>query len=224
MGFALYDSSGNQLGNYNETSPNYGASITKSMLLVAYLKQVGSGTLSSEAKSQLTDLIENSANGSASAPGPAYWVYSHLTHGLSDVKAVASAAGMTGFEADTSDPLYTLGQSKITADDFAKFFSKIDTFMPASQKSFGLNLLSHLSSADQNGLLQANLPGTVYSKEGWKPESSGLEGAPYVVNQAAQFSYNGATYGIAVTVGGTSDQGSGEAIVLKIGKALMGSN
>jgi hypothetical protein len=223
VGFALYDSTGKQLGNYSETTQNYGASITKSMLLVAYLKQVGSGTLSSEAKSQLTDLIENSANGSASAPGPAYWVYSHLNHGLSDVKAVASAAGMTGFEADTSDPLYILGQSKITADDFAKFFSKIDTYMPSSQKSFGLDLLSHLSSADQNGLLQANLPGTVYSKEGWKPESSGLGGAPYVVNQAAQFSSSGTIYGVAVTVGGTTDQPSGEAIVKNVVKALIGN-
>ncbi|HTB48526.1 MAG TPA: hypothetical protein VK712_00400, partial [Verrucomicrobiae bacterium] len=215
VGFALYDSTGNQLGKYNETSQNYGASITKSMLLVAYLKQVGSGSISSEAKSELTNMIENSDNASAD------WVYAHLNNGSSDVKAVASAAGMSGFHFDTSDPVYVLGQSQITADDFAKFFSKIDTYMPSSQKDFGMNLLASLSSADQNGLLQAGLPGIVYSKEGWKPESSGL-GAPYVVNQAAQFASGGTTYGVAVTVGGTSDQSSGEAIVKNVVSALIG--
>ncbi len=163
-------------------------------------------------------MIENSDNASAD------WVYSHLSNGSSDVKAVASAAGMSGFSIDTSDPVYVLGQSKITADDFAKFFSKIDTLTPDSQKSFGLDLLSHLSSADQNGLLQAGLPGTVYSKEGWKPETVASDGAPYVVNQAAQFSSGGTTYGVAVTVSGTSDQASGEAIVKNVVSALISSN
>src|ERR1035438_463246 len=37
VGYALYDSSGDQLANYNDTFENYGASITKSMILVAYL-------------------------------------------------------------------------------------------------------------------------------------------------------------------------------------------
>jgi|GEM_PF-2806687 len=221
VGYALYDSTGKLLANYNDTFENYGASITKSMLLVAYLKQVGSGTLDPTAQTQLTDMIEDSANGSATAPGPAYWVYSHLNNGLADVNAIASEAGMTGFEADTSDPDYTLGQSKVTANDFAKFFSQIDTMFPAAQKSFALELLSNLSPTDQVGLLQAGLPGTVYSKEGWKPENTGLEGAPYIVNQAAQFSYGGTTYGVAVTVSGTSDQASGAAIVKAVVSALI---
>jgi len=216
VGYALYDSTGKKLASYNDTSENYGASITKSMLLVAYLKQIGSGSLSSEAKNELTNMIENSDNPAAN------WVYSHLTNGSSAVNGVASAAGMSGFQLNnSSDPVYVLGQSKITANDFAQFFSKIDTLFPPEQKDFALNLLSHLSAADQNGLLQAGLPGTVYSKEGWKSESVGLEGAPYIVNQAAQFSSNGTTYGVAVTVGGTSDRDSGETIVKAVVSALI---
>ncbi len=226
VGFALYDSTGKQVANYNDKFENYGGSITKSMLLVAYLKQVGSGSLNTDAITNLTDMIENSDNGSAANPGPAYWVYSHLNNGLSDVKNVAVAAGMTGFKPDTSDPLYVLGQSQITANDFAKFFSKIDTLLPAAQKAFGLGLLSHLSAADQVGLLQANLPGTVYSKEGWKPEPDatnpfGAEGDPYIVNQAAQFTSGSTTYGVAVTVAGTNDQISGETIVKNVVSALV---
>ena len=83
-----------------------------------------------------------------------------------------------------------------------------------------MGLLSHLSSADQVGLLQAGLPGVVYSKEGWKPEPNGLEGAPYIVNQAGQFSVNRNTYGIAFTVAGVSDKPSGEAIIERIAAAL----
>ena len=223
VGYALYDSTGKQLAKYNESFENYGASITKSMLLVAYLKQVGSGTLSSQAKSELTNMIENSDNASAD------WVYSNLNHANAAVNGVASSAGMTGFHLDTSDPVYVLGQSQITADDFARFFAKIDTMFPATQKDFALNLLSNLSSADQNGLLKVGLPGTVYSKEGWKSEPDttnpfGNEGSPYIVNQAAQFSSNGTTYGVAVTVGGTSDQAAGETIVKDVVSSLVGSS
>jgi hypothetical protein len=92
--------------------------------------------------------------------------------------------------------------------------------MPASQRGFGMGLLSHLSSDDQVGLLQAGRPGVVYSKEGWKPEPDGLEGTPYIVNQAGQFSKNGNTYGIAFTVAGVSDKPSGEAIIQRITSAL----
>ena len=218
VGYGLYDSNGNLLASYNGTSANYGASITKSMLLVAYLKQVGSGTLSAQAKSELTNMIENSDNASAN------WVYSQLSNGPAAVKDVANSAGMSGFVFnDSSDPIYLLGQSQITANDFARFFAKINTYIPSSQRQFGLNLLANLSSADQNGLLQAGLPGTVYSKEGWKPEPAGTDGAPYVVNQAAQFTENGTTYGVGVTVSGTTDQSAGETIVKNVVSALAGS-
>ncbi len=43
VGYALYDASGNQQASYNASSTNSGASITKSMLLVAYLKQANRG-------------------------------------------------------------------------------------------------------------------------------------------------------------------------------------
>ena len=216
VGYALFNSGGKLVANYNDATENYGASITKAMLLVAYLKQVGTNAVSAQAQTELTQMIENSDNASAN------WVYAHLTNGAAAVNAVASTAGMTGFQLDdTSDPLYVLGQSKITANDFAKFFANIDTSLPAAQKTFGLQLLSNLSASDQVGLLKAGLPGTVYSKEGWKPENAGLEGAPYIVNQAAQFTVAGTTYGVAVTVGGATDQTSAEAIIQKLVTALI---
>ena len=214
VGFAIYGSNGHMLGGENETSENYGGSITKSMLLVAYLRQTGDGVLTPEAQDELESMIEVSDNDAAD------WVYAHLTSPNSAVLDVASSVGMTGFQLDTSDPVYVLGQSHVTANDLARLFADIGGLMPAAQRSFGMGLLSHLASADQVGLLQAGLPGVVYSKEGWKPEPDGLEGAPYIVNQAGQFSKNGNTYGIAFTVAGVNDKPSAEAIIQRITSAL----
>ncbi|MGO9790997.1 MAG: serine hydrolase [Solirubrobacteraceae bacterium] len=216
VGFAVFDSSGQELGSYDDTMENYGASITKAMLLVAYLQQVGSGPISSTADESLTQMIEASDNASADD------VYHLLNDPQAEVQHVASDAGMTGFQLDTSDPVYVLGQSKITARDFALFFSKIDQMIPAGHRSYALNLLSHLDGSDQVGLLQSGLPGTVYSKEGWKGEPTISGDQPYVVNQAAQFQMDGTTYGVAVTVaqdGGS--QSSNEAIIQRIGAALI---
>lgn len=218
VGYAIYDTDNNPIASFQGDTQNYGASITKSMLLVAYLRQVGSGTLTAQAKTELTNMIENSDNNSAN------WVYKQLKDGPTQVMQVATDGGMTNFSFDTSDPTYTLGQSQVTANDFAKFFAKIDTLMPDTQKSYGMNLLAHLSSADQTGLLQAGLPGTVYSKEGWKPEPAGTTGSPYVVNQAAQFSQGGASYGIAVTVGHVRDQATGENLIKQVVAALLNTN
>jgi hypothetical protein len=215
VGLSLYNSNGTAIVNYNSTAANYGASITKSMILIAYLKQVGAGTLSATATTEMTSMIEISDNTSAN------WVYDHITNGPTAINAVAKSAGMTGFVFNTSDPVYVLGQSKVTAKDFARFFANIDTKFSAAHKSFALEILSHTVKLDQNGLLKSGLPGTVYSKEGWKPENTGYEGAPYVVDQAAQFSEDGQKYGVAVTVAGTATETSGETIVQKVVSALV---
>ena len=218
VGFAVFDSSGQELGSYDDTMENYGASITKSMLLVAYLRQVGSRQLTPSADQLLTNMIEVSDNESADA------IWSSLQDPALQVQAVASDAGMTGFELnDTADSVYVLGQSMITARDFALFFSRINLMIPGARRSYGLSLLSNLAASDQVGLLRSGLPGTVYSKEGWKGEPTITGDQPYVVNQAAQFQLDGRTYGVAVTVaqnGGSET--SNEEIIQRIGAALIG--
>ncbi|HEV2412516.1 MAG TPA: serine hydrolase [Candidatus Saccharimonadales bacterium] len=234
IGYAMYDSSGNLVSNYNDTFENYGASITKSMILVAYLTQVANGTLNPNTTE--SDGISLAANADAmihiSDDNDANVVYHALKNPSQSIQNVASQAGMTGFKFnDSADTLYDLGQSQITANDFAKFFSKIDTMIPSSQQQTGLDLLANVSPV--TGILQAGIPGTVYSKEGWKGESSsntgistqtnpyGAEGVPYIVNQAAQFQSNGTTYGLAFTTAGVADEGTGELDILDITKALL---
>ena len=213
VGFALMTATGGTVAALNANTQNYGASITKAMLLVAYLRDSAGQGLDSTSNSELTSMIEASDNQAADR------VYAHLTSPAQDVASVAADAGMTGFHLSLSDPVYTLGQSLVTAHDFAQFFAVIERLMPARYKSFGMNLLAHVEQ--RVGVLVAGLPGVVYSKEGWKPESPGLLGAPYVVNQAAQFVCHGVTYGIAVTVGHAPDQTAAEAVVQRIANSLM---
>jgi hypothetical protein len=237
VGYALYDSSGDQLASYDSTFENYGASITKSMILVAYLQQVADGKISAAKfaaeKNDVTQMIEISSDADANA------VYADLNNPAASVQAVANSVGMSGFNFnDTGDSLYVLGQSQITADDFAKFFSVImqPSYIPASELKFAEGLLSTITPSA--GLLQAGLPGIVYSKEGWKPEPGGgkdpaksgsanpfgNEGAPWVVNQAGQFTSAGTIYGVAVTVSGTASQDSGQTIIKNVVAALISSS
>jgi hypothetical protein len=212
IGFAMVTSAGRTLAAAAPDTPNYGASITKSMLLVAFLRDWATDGLSATDRDELTAMIEVSDNNAAD------WVYEHLRNPSADVERVAGDAGMTGFHPDTTDPVYVLGQSLVTAGDFARFFSNIETLMPASGRRFGMSLLAGVQ--ERVGLLAAGLPGTVYSKEGWKPENAGTLGAPYVVNQAAQFTCRGVRYGIAVTVGQATDQATAESVVQRIASAL----
>lgn len=212
IGFALMTSTGRTLAAVAPTTPNYGGSITKPMLLVAFLRDWAADGLSAAARQEMAAMIEVSDNTAAD------WVYAHLKTPSADVERVATDAGMTGFHLDTSDPVYVLGQSLLTAGDFARFFSRIETLMPASERQYGMGLLA--SVQERVGLLAAGLPGVVYSKEGWKPENAGMRGAPYIVNQAGQFSCAGVTYGIAITVGQAPDQDTAQSAVQRIASAL----
>jgi hypothetical protein len=212
IGFAVVSSDGRMLAQLHSSVQTYSASITKAMLLIAYLRQ-HADALSQAARAELTDMIEISDNGAAD------WVYDHLVSPHTALTALARDAGMSGLQVDTSDPVYVLGQSLITAGDFAHLFARIDQLLPGSQRAFGLHLLARVEQ--RVGLLDAGLPDVVYSKEGWKPEPAGLLGSPYIVNQAAQFTYHGTTYGVAVTVGAVSDQPEGEAVVRRIVSALL---
>jgi hypothetical protein len=201
------------------------------MILVAYLDNVANGTIPQATfnadKNDIAGMINVSSDPDANA------VYASLNKatgggGKAAIEAVANAAGMTGFKFDNTDPLYVLGQSQITANDFARFFASINTLLPASESTYGLGLLSNITPAA--GLLQAGLPAPVYSKEGWKPEPGptnpfGQEGAEYVVNQAGQFTSGGTTYGVAVTVGGlpsaATGETDGETIIQNVVQALV---
>ncbi len=207
VGYAIVTAGGQALAQHDATMQVPGASITKAMLLVAYLDQLGRAPVPSAAAAHLQAMIEDSSNPDGS------WVFAQV--GAAAVERVAAAAGMTGFALDTSDPLYTLGQSLITALDFARLFSRIDQLMPAKNRGYGMGLLENISVGDHWGILDAGI-GVTASKAGWKTEPDG-----HVVNQAGQLQLQGQAAGIAIVSEGESSQGAGETIMQTVASDLL---
>lgn len=213
VGISASDTSGNILANYNGDTPVYGASITKVMILIAYLRQAGSQPPTGNENTLLTNMIEQSDDASANT------VFSQV--GAAAVQQVATDAGMTHFTLDTSDPLYTLGQSQVTANDQARLFAKLNSLIPASQLSYAQNLMSNISTADQWGILSANIPANLYSKAGWKTEPPSGE---WIINQGAQVVPNDSsqpTIGVAVVTFGSTTMAQGEQLLQSIFTKLL---
>lgn len=218
VGFAIVNSSGQIVSSYNATATDYGRSITKSMLLVAYLRQAGDGVLSAQARTNLSAMIERSANGNE-GPG-ADWVYRHLHDANAQVEQVAHDAGMSDFHLNTSDPVYVLGRSLVSAQDMALLFSKLSQLIPASQLGYAMTLLSNIAPGDpgHTGIYNAGIAsGPIYSKSGWEQETDGR----YTFNQAALVSIAGQQYAIAVITANNSSYTVGESIVQNLATDLF---
>ncbi len=207
VGYAVVSAGGQVLAQHDATMRVPGASITKAMLLVAYLERLGNRPVPPAAQAELDSMIEISDNAAGS------WTFAQV--GAAAVERVAAQAGMTGFALDTSDPVYTLGQSLITALDFARLFSSIDQLMPAKNRAYGMGLLENISAGDHWGILDAGI-GATASKAGWKTEPDGQ-----VVNQAAQLQLQGQATGIAIVSEGEGSQGAGEQIMQTVASDLL---
>jgi Transglycosylase SLT domain len=208
-GFAVVSSGGEILAQDNATMPVPGGSITKAMLLVAFLQRLGERPVPPGAQRQLAAMIEVSDNRAGS------WAFAQV--GAAGVEAVAHRARMTGFRLDVSDPVYTLGESRVTALDQARLFAQIDRLIPARNRAYAMGLLAHISTADQWGILSSGIAGITASNAGWKPEP----GSGWVVNQAAQVSGAGQTLGLAVTSVDDSSQAAGEQVLQTVAADLL---
>jgi len=208
VGFAVVTASGQVLAQDQGHMAVPSASVSKAMLLVAYLNGPGRSHVSGEADGHLAAMIEQSSNQDAN------WVLSQV--GTGAVLAVARAAGMSDYRIDTSDPNYHLGESRISALDLARLFARIDQLMAAGERSYGMGLLEHLSPADQWGILSVGV-GVAASKAGWKPEP----GNGWVINQAGQLQSGGQTVGIAIVSEGESSQTAGEQIMQTVAGDLL---
>jgi hypothetical protein len=212
VSYAIVSASGTVIAQHNATHHVSGASITKAMLLVAYLDKLGTHPIPSAARPQLQAMIEDSSNTDAN------WVFSKV--GAAALKALASKAGMTGFRLDTTDPGYTLGLSSIDALDFARFFAQINTLMPATHRAYGMGLLASISSSDSWGILQAGISSVTASKAGWDNWGQ----SAWTVNQAAQIVSGGQTDGLAITTAGDASLAAGERVLQNLSSAAMNTN
>jgi 3D (Asp-Asp-Asp) domain-containing protein len=181
--------------------------MSKPLILVALTRAAARRPLTSAEASEATAMIEQSDNAAAAA------LYREV--GLAAIDAVAADAGMRAWRADTSDPVYPLGESRVSAEDFARFFARIDDLVAPRHRSFARQLLSGITGAGAFGVLRAGIAGTVLSKGGWMDEGDG-----WTVNQAAQFEVAGRRYGFAVVLGRQPSFAAGAERIAAVAQAV----
>ena len=122
-GFAVVGSDGTVLAQHDASTPVAAESVTDAMLLVAYLRMLGSQPIPAAAEARLQALIEQTD------PQASQWAFSQV--GAGRVQSVARDAGMTAFTLSTSpDSAGALGDSRVTVLDQARLFAKIDQLIP----------------------------------------------------------------------------------------------
>ena len=119
VSFALIDSRGRLYG-YAPRRRYVSASVTKAMMLVAYLRAIGDRHPSAAERAELGPMIMRSDN--ARADTVYRWV------GDARLRSLAARAGMRWFSVSGY-----WGYAQVTAEDQARFFRRIDLLVPRAQ-------------------------------------------------------------------------------------------
>ncbi|MGH2917130.1 MAG: serine hydrolase [Solirubrobacteraceae bacterium] len=142
------------------------ASVLKAMLLVAYLNKgsVRDRPLGPGERALLAPMIRRSAN------RPANRLIGIV--GARGLTGLARRAGMRRFV-----PVMGIwGTSRITASDQARFFQRIDRFVPRRHRDYAMSLLKTIVPSQRWGIAQVGPPGwRLYFKGGWGSGSGGVE-------------------------------------------------
>jgi hypothetical protein len=155
--FAVVDESG-RLRGYHRWRVAPSASVLKPMLLVAYLNlaSVRNRPLADRDRALLAPMIRRSDNTTAGIV--------LNTVGAAGLYRVARRAGMRHFR--VHQPVW--GLSEITAADQARFFYRIDAYVPARHRKYARYLLSHIVSSQRWGIPPVAPPGwKLFFKGGW---------------------------------------------------------
>ena len=144
----------------------YSASVLKSMLLVAYLRQrdVRSRPLTRAEERLLGPMIRRSANKPASA------LVTRL--GAARISRFARRAGMRSFVPVTG----LWGRSLITAEDQARYFMRIDSLIPPRHREYAMGLLETIVERQRWGVARVQPAGwRLYFKGGWGSGTGAVE-------------------------------------------------
>jgi Beta-lactamase enzyme family len=157
IAFAVVDQRGH-LGGYRFRAAAPSASLLKPMLLVAYLRKasVRDRPLTDHERSLLGPMIRRSDNNAAST------VLGLV--GRPRLKRLARITGMTSFRLVT--PYW--GHSLITPRDQARYFHRIDRYLPAKHRRYAMRLLATIVASQRWGIAQVAPAGwRLYFKGGW---------------------------------------------------------
>ena len=205
VSFAAIDSRGRTYG-FRDAMPFQSASVTKSMLLAAYLDRVGEGDLDSAAEDQLRAMITYSDNDAADA------VYA--TVGDPGLEQVADRVGMRDF-----DPAGYWSEAWITARDMARFMWRLEhrSLAPA-HRELALELLAGIVPEQRWGIpAAAGDAWSAWFKGGWRPSAAGS-----LVHQAALLRDGNRRLAIAVLTDAQPSHTYGTETVRGIAQRLLG--
>ena len=155
--FAFIDQSG-QMRGYRRWRVVPSASVLKPMLMVAYLNlsSVRDRSLTDRDRNLLSPMIKWSDNTTAGI------VFNMV--GAGGLYRIARRAEMVHFRVHS--PVW--GLSEITAADQARFFYRIDRYVPMRHRAYALHLLSHIVASQRWGIPPEKPAGwSIFFKGGW---------------------------------------------------------
>ncbi|MCK9250802.1 MAG: class A beta-lactamase-related serine hydrolase [Solirubrobacteraceae bacterium] len=210
VGFALVDEQGRLVAGYHPERVNTGRSMSKALILVALLQRAKDRALTGQERALADRMIRDSDNVAANT------LLSRVSRRAVD--QVARRVGMRQWDPTAGRGraiAYRLGTAAVSAQDFARLFAQIDRLIPTRHRSYGTGVLGSIRGAGRYGALDAGFSGAVLSKGGWN-----VDGREGTVNQAAQITVGGRTYGFAVVLGGQSSLEGGGRQIATIARAI----
>lgn len=157
VAFAIVAQDG-RLRAYRASAVAPSASLLKPMLLVAYLREasVRNRALTRQERDLLSPMIRRSDNAAAGIV--------LALEGPSAVTRLARLAGMTHFRLR----LPVWGLSEITPRDQARFFYRIDSYVPPRHRRYAMRLLATIVPSQRWGVARVAPDGwRLYFKGGW---------------------------------------------------------
>lgn len=156
ISFAVVDESGRLRGAASDRV-HHSASVVKVMLMIALLREPGvrDDELTDEERRLLGPMIRRSDNKAANV------IYTRV--GAGALYELASDAGMERF---TTQP--TWGLSTITAGEQARFFFRLERYIPRRHRRYAMRLLTQIVARQRWGITPVAPSGwTLHFKGGW---------------------------------------------------------
>ena len=201
---ALIDSRGHAYGLAPRRA-YVSASVTKAMLLVAYLRRMGAQDLTGADRAVLGPMITRSDNDQADV------VYDRV--GDAGLVALAARAGMRDFSAAGY-----WGSARITAADQARFFRRLLRLVPSRHRAYARGLLGSVVRWQDWGFSHhAERAGfRAFFKGGWRGTGSGR-----LVHEAAMFERGTTRVALAVLTDGSPSHEYGTATLRGVARRLF---
>jgi hypothetical protein len=199
VAFAVLDERG-RLRGLNRAVRFPSASVVKAMLLVARLRDVGSGHLTAADRALLEPMITQSDNNAA--------ITIHTLVGDAGLHRVARAANLRYFA--TTGALFN---TRLTAADMARFLLRIDLLVPATHRRYARRLLSGIVGSQRWGIAPvASAHGIkIFFKGGWRTG---------IVHQVALLEKGGRRISLAIFTSGES-MADGQVTVAGIARRVL---